>query len=281
MRYFRSTCIGLILAFFMVSPASTESPASIVPFDQLVPPGRSVRISVRLVAAGLSFVRQPISGERVEFFHRGRSLGRALTGGDGIAVREFSPTTPGLHVIEVRLTENPRYGAGPAQLDVACVSGPTPVLLVELSSIRGKGLPPLNPFSVVRPPEAMADAAKTLATLSRQYQIVYFVTGDEAGIPEDKAWISSSDLPPAPLMAWTLSGGPDASSERFAERIREFRAAGAKNISGGITRSKEVAEALERLKVRTIVMVEEGDDLDWPGTAKKTASWKEISSILK
>jgi hypothetical protein len=281
MRLFLLASLGSSLALFPLVTASAESPASIIPFDQLVQPGRSVLVSVRLVTSGLSFVHRPISGERVEFFYRGRSLGRALTGGDGLAVREFTPPTPGRYVIEARLTESPRYGADPARLDVVCVSGSVPVLLVELTSVQDMGLPPSNPFGVIPPPEAMPDAAKTLAKLSSRYQLVYFVTGDEAGIPKDKDWISSRDLPPAPLMAWTLSGGQDASSGQIAERIQEFRAAGAENISGGIARSKEVAEGFERLKIRTIVMIEEGEDLDWPKTAKTSASWKEIPSKLR
>jgi hypothetical protein len=234
-----------------------------------------------LVTSGLPFLHRPISGESVEFFYRGRSLGRALTGGDGMAAKEFTPPTPGRYVIEARLTESPRYGADPAQLDVVCVSASVPVLLVELSSVQETGLTPLNPFGVVPPREAMPDAAKTLAKLSSQYQLVYFVIGDEAGIPNDKDWISSRDLPPAPLMAWTLSGGQDASSGQFAERVQEFRAAGTENISGGVTRSKEVAEGFEQLKIRTVVMVDEGDDLDWPKTAKLSTSWKEVPSKLR
>ncbi|MBI3812160.1 MAG: hypothetical protein HY283_08150 [Nitrospirae bacterium] len=274
----------LILLFLLMAPAfpvSARPSVSIIPFDQLAQPNQSVRLAARLVTGGLSFVRRPISGERIEFMLEGRSLGRTLTGGDGMAVKSFAPSKPGLYIITVRLVENPRYEADPAELYIACRKVSDPILPVALSSVQTPGNPTAIPFSAAPSSEAMPEAAKILSKLSKRYQLVYIDTGDETIGPDVKDWLARRDFPPAPLFVWALPGEAAGRVERFVERLRELRGDVWANIPAGITRSTADAEGLARMKIPVIVMAEEDDDIELPKTARKVTSWKAVPSLLK
>lgn len=281
MSRFGSVLIVLFLLAVPVPPASARPSASIIAFDQLSQPNQSVRLSVRLVTGGLSFVHRPISGERIEFMLEGRSLGQTLTGGDGMAVKQFTPSKPGLYLITVRLVDNPRYEADPAEFYVACRRASHPILLIALSSVRTPSRPPAVPFSPAPSSEAMPEAAKILSKLSDRYQLVYLETGDETLGPETKDWLARQDFPPAPLFVWPLPTESAQREERFAERLQEFRDEGWKNIPAGITRSMADAEGLARMKIPVIVMAEEDDDIELPKTARKVTTWKAVPPLLK
>ena len=261
-------------------PVSARPSALIVAFDQLVQPNQSIRLSVRLVTGGLAFIRRPISGERIEFLLGDRSLGQALTGGNGMAVKEFTPDRPGLYVITVRLVENPRYEAESAELTIACRRASHPILLIALSAVRTPGLPPAVPFSPAPSSEAMPEAARVLSKLSDRYQLVYLDAGDEALLPETRDWLARQEFPPAPLFVWALPGEAERRAERFAERLQEIRDEGWKNIPAGITRSAADAEGLVRLKIKAIVMAEEDDEIELPKMAGKVTDWKAVLKNL-
>jgi len=280
MQRLRLASLGIFLALFSVDTALAGSLASIIPFDDLVPHGHPVHVSVRLITSGLPLVRRPISGERIGFYYQGRSLGQALTGGDGLAVLKFTPTEPGLHVIEARLIENPRYEAKPAQLQIACSNVSDPILLVGLASVKARPHPSSTPFEETTRSEALPNAAGILVKLAKQYLIVY-LTDDESSIPDEKVWLAREKFPPSPLLAWPISGGSANSKERMMDQLRELRKSGWENISGGITRSKDLAEGLVNMKIGAIVLVEEGDETEWPVSAQKATNWNGIPSILK
>jgi hypothetical protein len=277
--------LGSVLLFFLIliptPPVSARSSASIIAFDQLSRPNQSVRLAVRLVTGGLSFIRRPISGERIEFLLGDRSLGQTLTGGDGMAVRTFTPDRPGLYRITVRLVENPRYEGEPDDLIVACRKVSDPILLVSLSSVRTPGNPPAVPFSPAPSAEAMPEAAKILSKFSDRFQIVYLETGDESLRPGAKDWLDRQSFPSAPLFIWSLPGEVERRMEGFVERLKEIRSEGWKNIPAGITRSSEDAEGLARMKIRPIVMGEEDDEIELPKTARKVTDWKTVPPLLK
>jgi hypothetical protein len=281
MSRFLLVLIGLLPVLFSENLVSARSSASIIAFDQLAQPNRPVRLAVRLVTGGLGLVNRPVSGERIEFLLKDRSLGQTLSGGDGMAVKSFVPPKPGLYNITVRLIENPRYEAGPVELSIACRNSSVPILLVTLSSVRIPGPSSSLPFSPTLPSDAMPDAVKVLSGLSKPYQLLYLETGDEALIPETKDWLAHQGFPPAPLLAWPMPDETERRTERFVERVQEVRDAGWKNISAGITRSPAEAEALSGLKIKAVVMAEEDDENEKPEGAKIVTSWKTVPAALK
>jgi hypothetical protein len=280
MSRFHSVVIGLVLLLFSVNIVSARSSASIIAFDQITQPNQLVRLTVRLVTGGLSLVHRPISGERIEFMLKNRSLGQTLSGGDGLAVVSFVPPTAGLYVVTIRIVENPRYEADAAELYVACRKASVPILFVALSSVRTPSEPPSIPFNPTASSNAMPEAVKVLSGLSKRYQLLYFETGDEALIPETKDWLIHQGFPPAPLYVWSMPNEAERRTERFVERLQEIREAGWTNISAGITRSTEDAEALSSLKIKAVVMAEEDENVPLEGS-KKITNWKSVPSVLK
>lgn len=279
MSRFRWVFIVLYLFLFSVNGASARSSASIIAFDQLIQPNESGRLVVRLETSGFSFFHRPVSGERIEFDLNNRTLGQTLTGGDGLAVLSFTPRKPGLYVFTVRLVENPRFDADPVRLYLACRKASDPILLVAISSLK-ISQPPAISFGPAPAAEVMPDAGKVLSRLSKRYQLLYLLTEDEAFIPATKNWLLQMEIPTAPLYAWPMSGEEGPRTDRFIERIREFRGDGWKNIPAGITRSKEDAEALSDEKIKAVLMAEEDDGELPPGTIK-AKDWKSIPSLLK
>jgi hypothetical protein len=281
MSWFRFIFIGLVLLFFSVNVVSARSSASIIAFDQITQPNQPVRLAVRLVTGGLSLVHRPISGERIEFMLKNRSLGQTLSGGDGLAVISFVPSTSGLNVVTVRLVESPRYEADAAELYVACRKASVPILFVTLSSVQTLSEPPSIPFNSTPSSDAIPEAVKVLSGLSKRYQLLYLETGDEALIPETKDWLIHRDFPPAPLYVWSMPNDAERRTERIVERLQEIRDAGWTNISAWITRSTEDVEAISSLKIKAVVMAEEDDDNETPEGAKKVTGWKAVPAALK
>jgi hypothetical protein len=280
MSRFRFIIIGLVLFLFSVNVVSARSSASIIAFDQITHPNQPVRLAIRLVTGGLSLVHRPISGERIEFILKDRSLGQTLSGGDGVAVKSFVPPTSGLYVVTVRLIESPRYEADSAELYVACRKSSVPILFVALSSLRTPVKPPSIPFNPTPSSDAMPEAVKVLSGLSKRFQLLYFETGDEALISETKDWLIRQSFPSAPLFVWSMPNGADRRTEEFVERLQEIRDAGWTNLSAGITRSTEDAEALSRLKIKAVVMTEEDENVSLEGSMK-VMDWKSVPSVLK
>ena len=280
MSWFRFVFIGLVPFLFSVNVVSARSSASIIAFDQITQPNQPVRLAVRLVTGGLSLVHRPISGERIEFMLKDRSLGQTLSGGDGMAVLSFAPPKPGLYVVTVRLVESPRYETDTADLYVACRKASIPILFVALPSVRTLSEPPSIPFNPTPSTDAMPEAVKVLSGLSKRYQLLYFEAGDEALIPETKDWFIRQSFPPAPLYVWSMPNEAERRTERLVERLQEIRDAGWTNLSAGITRSTEEAEALSSLKIRAVVMAEDDDNVPLEGS-KKVTDWQSVPSVLK
>lgn len=281
MSRFRFIFIGLVPLLFSVNVVSAGSSASIIAFDQITQPNQPVRLAVRLVTGGLSLVHLPISGERIEFMLKNRSLGQTLSGGDGVAVISFVPPTPGLYGVTVRMIENPRYEADAAELYVACRKASVPILFVTLSSVRTPSEPPSISFNPTSTSDAMPEAVEVLSRLSKRYQLLYYENGDEAVIPGTKDWLIHRDFPPAPLYVWPMPNEAERRTDRIVDRLQEIRDAGWTNLSGWITRSPEDVEAITSLKIKAVVMAEEDDDNDTPEGAKKVTGWKAVPAALK
>lgn len=274
----------VVLLLLMVLPPpviAARTSASLIAFDQLVQPHHTIQLKVRLVTTGLSLIRRPISGERIEFILKGRSLGQTLTGGDGLAVRHFTPTKPGLYVVTARLVQSPRYEAEPAELIVACQIVSYPIFLVHLSSTKTPGKPPPIPFISTPTASAMPEAATVLSKLSRRYQILYLESGHEALLPAARTDLMDQGFPRAPLFVWRPPGETVSRTDWFTERLQEMKDEGWVNLSAGISRSVLDAEGLTRMKIEAIVMADEDDDLELPKGAKKVTNWKAVASVLK
>ena len=272
--------VPLLVGASFAGTVSARSSALIIPIDQLTLSRQSIYLEVRLRTGGLSLFQRPISGERVEFLIGDQVIGRSLTSGRGIAVREFTPTEPGLYVVTVRLVENPRYEAEPVELIVASMKASDPILLIHLSSVLDPADPPEIPFLPSPIQEAMPEAARILRELSKTYQLLYFESGKEVLLSEQKIWMEDEEFPQAPLMAWDLRGGGAEHKRRLTDRLRELKDKGWKNLSAGVSRSKLDAEVFISQGLQAVLMAEEGDDPELPEGLGVVTSWTELPAAL-
>jgi hypothetical protein len=80
---------------FIIFPAIVHS--DVIVYDTIVPPGREVMLKAKV--KGRFFSK---GGEIVEFSVDGRSIGKSLSGGDGLAFKPFTPLKAGIYHITAK-----------------------------------------------------------------------------------------------------------------------------------------------------------------------------------
>jgi hypothetical protein len=93
MRPLRVFVSFVVLSFFFPAKASPR----VIVNDLVVQKGQ--RVMLRAETKGTLFSK---GGELVEFFIDGKSHGKTLSGGDGLAFKPFTPQRTGLHEIQVK-----------------------------------------------------------------------------------------------------------------------------------------------------------------------------------
>jgi|GEM_PF-292793 len=126
-------------------------------------------------------------GVIVEFFINGRSIGKALSGGDGIAYKTYTFNKRGLKKIEARLEKGRVEEAGIAK--ILCLEKGEEILLIDVETLR------INPFSSL----PMKYSKDVLKRLSRKFPIVYVQTG-LGSRKKIEEWLSKNGYPSAPLL---------------------------------------------------------------------------------
>ncbi len=122
-------------------------------------------------------------GVVVEFFVNMRTIGKALSGGDGIAYKAHIFNKKGLHKVEVRVQEDI------AEAKFLCLEHGEEIVLIDIETLR------INALSSI-PRKYSKDVLKRL---SRRFPIVYVQTvlGSRKEIEE---WLSKNGYPSAPLL---------------------------------------------------------------------------------
>ncbi len=122
-------------------------------------------------------------GVIVEFFVNGRSIGMALSGGDGIAYKAYVFNRKGVQKINVRAQKDV------AEAKMLCLEHGEEILLIDIDTLR------INPFSSI--PKKFSK--EVLKRLSRRFPIVYVQTG-LGSRKEIEEWLSKYGYPSAPLL---------------------------------------------------------------------------------
>ena len=149
--------------------------------DMVVPEGKKAML--RGETKGKFFSK---GGEVIEFLVDGKSLGSTLSGGDGLAFRQFVPAGPGLYHVMARSGNEQgtgvllalRKGAGIVFIDV------------EGSVLEG-------PFS--RHPTK--GSQKVIKEISRRFPVVYIQSGF-TGIKMLKEWLKENGFITFPVVPW-------------------------------------------------------------------------------
>ncbi|MEK6575990.1 MAG: hypothetical protein AABZ05_00190, partial [Nitrospirota bacterium] len=136
--------------------AETKKSALLIAPDQIGSPGERIYLKVKLMAKS-AFFPKPISGERIEFIVDGKPIGVSLTGGDGVAVKEFIPKREGNYKINLRLTGKSGYSADEANMIVACWKRTISIVLIDINTLSSEGFKKTDPAP---------DAKEVLARIS-------------------------------------------------------------------------------------------------------------------
>jgi hypothetical protein len=183
-------------------------------------------------------------GELVEFLVDNKSIGKNLSGGDGIAYKQFVPAKSGLHGITAR--SNGDEGTG---LLLSLERGASIVFVdVEGSLLEG-------PFSL-KPKQASQDAIKKIHEV---FPIVFLQT-TFIGVRVTKEWLERNAFIESPVLEWRQG----KIFEEIAEKGLKIRA-----VIGG-------PKVIESLKGDNplVFSFEKAKD------AEKVKGWEEISKKL-
>ena len=152
-------------------------------------------------------------GELVEFFVDGKSIGKTLSGGDGVAFKPLTPARTGLHQIRVTSGEDEDTGL------LLSLKRGSSIVFVDVQAGLLENL-----FS--RTPRQ--GSQKAIGELQRRFPIVFLQTGF-VSLRIIKAWLKENKFEALPLIPW--SGG--AIFDEIADKDLRIKAiiAGPKAVS--------------------------------------------------
>jgi len=285
-RFLAAGCAVLLLAGSHAHAAEKIN-GHLTVRDVLVLPGQPVRVEAVLARRGLLGTQQGLGGEQIELIIDGKSVTKAMTGGDGRAFLDYTPKTRGNHELTVKLAANPRVTSPDAKALLGAWERRRPILLVELAAVLQPEKPSVLPVPSLSVPAGgqgdplpEPDAADELNRLTQFfYNVIYlsWSSREEAGSPGDstdmREWLARHKFPRG--LAMTVRPGKQA----LGAKIDQLRADGWTNVKAGIGRSKAFADVLVAHRM-DVVIVPEPDKGGLPKKAKTVKEWKDIRKKL-
>ncbi len=231
---------GLICFAALLSTSAASALAGVVVHDMVVVKGEKVMLSAE--TRGKIFTK---GGELVEFFVDGKTIGRTLSGGDGIAFLQFVPARTGLYEIKVK------SGSDEADGYLLSLKRGTSIVFVDVEGTLAQGL-----FST-KPRQGSQKAVKEI---NDRLPIVFLQTSF-IGLRAVKKWLKENGFVHAPLLGWRQGEIFDGVAEDGFT---------IKAVVGG----PKVIESARGHKGLSLSF-EQADD------AEEVASWEEVSKKLK
>jgi len=176
-----SRYLFILVVFYIVLYFPTTGLSDILVNDMLVLKGEETMLSAE--TRGKFF---PQGGKLVEFFVNGKSLGKSLSGGDGIAYKQFIPLETGLFHISVKSGDDDSKG-----LLLSLKKG-NKVIFIDVEGSLFEGL-----FSK-KPKEGSQEVIKRL---SKRFPVVFLQTG-LLSIKVLKSWLKESGFVDLPVLPW-------------------------------------------------------------------------------
>lgn len=235
------TIIFTSLFFFLaLLPLSSESSADVVIPDMIAVRGKPLMLMAE--TKDLIFRK---GGQIVEFFVDEKSIGKTLSGGDGVAYMEFTPTRRKLYAITAQSGEDTGKG-----LLLSLKKGES-IVFVDVEG----GLME-NPFSM-KPREG---SRKTIEEISKRYPVV-FVLARMFGKSAVRDWLRENDFKKVPLFPL-----------REGMILKEIQKKGLKikAVVGG----QAVIEPAKKYKAKVF-------SFDKIKGAEKVKNWKELNKKLR
>ncbi len=180
-------------SFLFLFMLSFDAFSEVVVNDVIAPKGEKVMLSAE--TRGKLFVK---GGEVVEFFVDGKTIGNALSGGDGIAFKQFIPLRSGTH----RLTAKSGRDEGRGVL-LSLKKG-TGIVIVDIDG----GI--LEHSFLTRP---RSGSRKAVGRISRRFPVVFLSSGLH-DIKAVKAWLRENEFEDLPVLPWKGGAAMDEILER-------------------------------------------------------------------
>ena len=250
-------------------------------------PGQPARIEAVLSRSGLLGTQQGLGGEQLELVVEGKSVAKAMTGGDGRAFLDYTPKVRGNHDVTVKLAANPRVTSPDARAVLGAWERRRPILLVQVAALmqleKPSPLPvPSMPLSLGQRelPVPAPDSADELKRLTQFFYNVIYLSWSpkEAASPlgdttDVREWLAQHKFPSG--LSMTVNPGEQA----LGAKIDQLRADGWTNVKAGIGKSRAFADVLVAHRV-DVVIVPEPDKGELPKKAKAVKEWKDIRKKL-
>jgi hypothetical protein len=227
-----------LAALFFISPASAWSRVSVG--DTVVVKGR--RVMLRAETKGKFFSK---GGELVEFFVDGESIGKTLSGGDGVAYKPLTPRRGGLHKIKVISGGDEDTGL------LLSLEAGTGVVFVDVEGAILAG-----PFS--RKPRSGSQEA--IRAIHKRFPVVFLQRG-LFDVKAMRGWLRENEFMELPVVSWRKGDIFDETAEKGL-RVRAV-----------IGAPKVLESAMEYEPV--LFSFEQAEGAGWVG------DWEEINKKLK
>ena len=229
-----------IISIFFSSILSSVAHAEIIIPDIIA--ARGEKIMLQAETRGNLFRK---GGELVEFFIDGESIGRTLSGGDGVAYKEYTPGKIGTMKITVKSAHEQGSGL------LRSLKKGTGIVLIDFEgSMIEKG------FSF-KPKEGSKNA---IEKISKRFPIVLLQTG-MLSTTSIKKWMSENGFIDMPIVSW----GQGVFLEEIHERGLKIKA---------IIGSQNIIEYVKEDKPRAFSF-EEGE------TSEEVKDWMEIYEKMR
>jgi hypothetical protein len=174
-------CLTLILLTlcFVIFPAGVQ--AEIVIHDIVVPAGKEVML--RAEVKGKLFSK---GGEIVEFFVNGKPIGKALSGGDGIAYQQFALPVTGLHKIKAK------SGADEGKGLLLSLKKGSRIVFID---VEGSLIEKLSD----KPKQG---SNKVIKIIRKNFPVVFLHTTGFLNLKYIKEWLKKNEFPELPVIQW-------------------------------------------------------------------------------
>ena len=137
-------------------------------------------------------------GEVVEFFVDGKSIGRSLSGGDGVTFREFLPSKTCSHQITAKSGRDEGNGL------LLTLKKGDGIIFVDVEGSLFEGLFSKNPKT---------GSQKIIKIFSKRFPVVFLKTG-LLGIKAIKSWLKENKFVDLPVIQWRQGMVFDEINER-------------------------------------------------------------------
>jgi hypothetical protein len=164
---------------FCVFPASALSRVTV--YDTVVQKGQKVML--RAETRGKLFRK---GGELVEFSVDGRSIGNTLSGGDGVAFKQFTSVRTGLHQISVRSDKDEDTGL------LLSLERRSSIVFIDVEGSLLEGVFSWKPKH---------GSQKAIKEIHKRFPIVYLQTS-VVGVRAVKGWLEKNEFPKLPVVPW-------------------------------------------------------------------------------